>query len=57
MVVEMLQNTFLYSIFFYLKKTNIYIHIQSKNYFSSFVRVLSFKENIFIFSQNGDFFV
>ena len=43
------KNTFLYSIFFYLK--TIYIYIQSKKYFCC-VRILSFKENIFVLNQN-----
>ena len=46
----MLQNTFIYSIFFLSKKT-IYLYVQSKEYFS-FVRILPFKENIFVFIQN-----
>ena len=50
MVAEMLQNTFIYSIFFLSKKT-IYLYVQSKEYFS-FVRILPFKENIFVFIQN-----
>ena len=43
------KNTFLYSIFFYLKN---YIHSYSIKKYFSFVRILSFKENIFIFNQN-----
>ena len=43
------KNTFLYSIFFYLK--TMYISIQPKKYFCC-VRILLFKENIFILNQN-----
>ena len=49
MLLKCYKNTFLYSIFFYLK--TIYIYIQSKKYFCC-VRILSFKENIFILNQN-----
>ena len=43
------KNTFLYSIFFYLK--TMYISIQPKKYICC-VRILLFKENIFILNQN-----
>ena len=50
MVAEMLQKyIFIFNIF--LPKKTIYIFIQSKKDFS-FVRILSFKKNIFIFNQN-----
>ena len=50
MVAEMLQKyIFIFNIF--LPKKTICIFIQSKKDFS-FVRILSFKKNIFIFNQN-----
>ena len=49
MVAEMLQKyIFIFNIF-YLKN---YIYLYSTKKYFSFVKMLSFKENIFIFSQN-----
>ena len=49
MVAEMLQKCFFIFNVFYLKNY-IYLHSMKKNV--CYVRILSFKENIFMFSQN-----
>ena len=53
------KNTFLHSIFFYLKnhififnQKYIYFFVRILSFIFFFVRILSFKENIFIFNQS-----
>ena len=51
MVAEMLQKyIFIFNIFYFLSK--IYLYSIKKKKKNSVVRILSFKENIFMFNQN-----